>query len=161
MTEPPPHPGIVAPPPLLMAAAVAAGLLLHYLAPIGWLAGMPLVARGIVGGAMLLAAIVVNLQGFLGFQRAGTPVHPWKTTTTLVTTGVYDRVRNPMYLGMILLVTALGFLLASAWLLIFAALFLLILHFGVVRLEERFLELRFGDEYKRYKARVPPYGWRF
>ena len=35
----------------------------------------------------------------------------------------------------------------------------LIIHFGVVRREERYLEARFGDDYRRLKESVPRYGW--
>ena len=36
----------------------------------------------------------------------------------------------------------------------------LVLHYGVVRPEERYLEERFGADYRAFKARVPRYGWR-
>jgi protein-S-isoprenylcysteine O-methyltransferase Ste14 len=35
---------------------------------------------------------------------------------------------------------------------------LLVLHFGVVQREEQYLELKFGDRYRQYKASVPRYG---
>jgi protein-S-isoprenylcysteine O-methyltransferase Ste14 len=36
-----------------------------------------------------------------------------------------------------------------------------VLHYGVVLREERYLERKFGDDYRRYKASVPRYGWKF
>lgn len=161
MTDKPANPGVIAPPPLMLLAALVAGLILGWLAPLDGLARIPALWRWIAGGAILAAGVVTNLQGFFRFQHAGTPVRPWKTTTKLVTDGIYAHVRNPMYFGMTALLLALGLALANDWLIICAAIFLLILHFGVVRREERFLEQIFGDEYTAYKKRVPPYGWRF
>lgn len=161
MSEAPPHPGIIAPPPLLLLAALIAGFALDYAAPLGLLAQMPAAARWIVGGLLILLALAVNLQGFFRFQRSGTPVIPYKSATKLVTDGIYAHVRNPMYVGMIALPLGLGVALAGDWLVICALILWIVLHFGVVRREERYLEAVFGEEYRAYKARVPPYGWRF
>lgn len=157
----PSHPGVIAPPPLLLLIALAAGFALDGLAPLGVLAEVPPLARWIVGGALLVLALAVNVQGFFGFQRKGTPVIPYKSATALVTDGVFAHVRNPMYLGMIALPIGLGVALAGDWLAICGVLLWPVLHYGVVRREERYLDAVFGDEYRAYKARVPPYGWRF
>ncbi|MGB8896882.1 MAG: hypothetical protein WCD13_21625 [Pseudolabrys sp.] len=37
--------------------------------------------------------------------------------------------------------------------------FVMVLHFGVVKREERYLEQKFGDAYRQYRDRVPRYGW--
>ncbi len=145
----------------MMLAALVAGLALQYVVPLDGLDRIQPLWRWLAAAALGALAIAVNFQGFFGFQRAGTPVHPWKTTTTLVTTGIYAHVRNPMYFGMIALLLALALALANDWLIIAAAAFLVILHYGVVRREEAFLEQMFGEEYTAYRKRVPPYGWRF
>jgi protein-S-isoprenylcysteine O-methyltransferase Ste14 len=161
VAEIPKHPGIIAPPPLMMLAALIAGFALDYAAPLGLLAQLPSLPRWIVGGFLILLAIAVNLQGFFGFQRKGTPVIPYKSATKLVTDGVFAHVRNPMYVGMVALPMGLGVALAGDWLVACAVLLWIVLHYGVVLREERYLETLFGDEYRAYKARVPRYGWRF
>jgi protein-S-isoprenylcysteine O-methyltransferase Ste14 len=62
---------------------------------------------------------------------------------------------------MIGLTLGLGIALAGDWLVLCGLALWLVLHFGVVRREERYLEALFGDDYRAYRARVPPYGWRF
>jgi protein-S-isoprenylcysteine O-methyltransferase Ste14 len=93
-----------------------------------------------------------------GFRAAGTHVEPWKPATALVTDGIFRRVRNPMYTGLTLLLTGLSILLMSDWMLVMTILFVPVIHFGVVKREERYLEAKFGDAYRQYKARVPRYG---
>jgi protein-S-isoprenylcysteine O-methyltransferase Ste14 len=157
----PKHAGVIAPPPLMLLAALLAGFGLEHVAPLGVLDEAPQSARWIVGGLFIAIALGVNFQGFFRFQRAGTPVRPWMGTTKLVTDGIYAHVRNPMYLGMVLIAFGTGAIFAGDWLIICGALFWLMLHYGVVRREERYLEILFGEEYRQYKKRVPPYGWRF
>jgi protein-S-isoprenylcysteine O-methyltransferase Ste14 len=166
MAEAPPggapkHAGVIAPPPLMLLAALGAGFALDYFQPLGVLAQAPEVWRWIVGGLLIAIALAVNFQGFFKFQHAGTPVVPYKGSTKLVTDGIYAHVRNPMYVGMVLICFGLGAVLAGDWLVICGALFWLVLHVGVVRREERYLETLFGEAYRAYKKRVPPYGWRF
>lgn len=161
MTETPRNAGVIAPPPLLLLAALIAGAVLDRMAPLHVLVQLPPLARWGVGGLLILAALVMNFQGFFGFQRSGTPVIPLKASTKLVTDGIFAHLRNPMYVGMVALTIGLGIAFAGDWLVIFGLILWIVLHYGVVRREERYLETIFGEDYRAYKARVPRYGWRF
>ena len=94
-------------------------------------------------------------------MRSGTNVNPYKPSSVLVTTGIFAHVRNPMYVGLALLVAGIGVALASDWALVMLAIAALLVHFGVVKREERYLETKFGDAYRRYMASVPRYGLPF
>jgi len=67
--------------------------------------------------------------------------------------------RNPMYVGGILFLAGLSIALASSWMLVMTILSAFVLHFGVVKREERYLTAKFGEPYRRYMASVPRYGW--
>jgi protein-S-isoprenylcysteine O-methyltransferase Ste14 len=75
----------------------------------------------------------------------------------LVTSGPFAHVRNPLYLGNLLLYLGMG--VASnalfPWLQAGALLWFAVQYSGIVSLEEDFLATRFGDEYRRYCAAVP------
>ena len=73
---------------------------------------------------------------------------PWKPSTALVTGGIFGRLRNPMYVGLTLLLAGLSILLASDWMLVMTIVFVPVIHFGVVKREERYLEAKFGDAYR-------------
>ena len=77
----------------------------------------------------------------------------------LVTDGIFAWLRNPMYVGGTLFLAGLSILVASDWMLVLTILCALMLHFGVVKREERYLEAKFGDAYRAYKQKVPRYGW--
>ena len=85
---------------------------------------------------------------------ANTPFDVRKPSTEIVTSGVFQRSRNPIYLGMLLLYTGIAILANSLWILILVLPFAIILQKGVIEPEEAYLEQKFGDEYLRYKARV-------
>ena len=72
----------------------------------------------------------------------------------LVTTGIHGLSRNPIYIGMLLLYAGIGIAARSPWVLVLGLPLVIILHFGVVAREETYLEQRFGDAYRAYKARV-------
>ena len=93
------------------------------------------------------------------FRTAGTHPEPWKPSTALVTDGIFAWLRNPMYVGGTLFLVGLAVLLASDWMLVMTIGFFVVLHFGVVRREERYLEAKFGESYRHYRNRVPRYGW--
>jgi protein-S-isoprenylcysteine O-methyltransferase Ste14 len=89
----------------------------------------------------------------------GTNVTPFQPALRLVTTGVFAYVRNPMYLGLGLLVAGVGVGFATDWILVLLVPAALVLHYGVVRREELYLARKFGAPYRRYLMSVPRYGW--
>ena len=139
-------------PPLLYLGCLAAGFTLDRLQPlplafpdlIAWNAGAAL----IVIGGLIFAAAVRN------FSRADTPVPSNQPVRALVTTGIHGWSRNPIYVGMCLVYAGIGLAARSPWVLVLLFPLLIVLRYGVVAREEKYLEHRFGDAYREYKARV-------
>jgi protein-S-isoprenylcysteine O-methyltransferase Ste14 len=152
--------GVIAPPPLVVLGVVVIALGLDRLFPIG-VAGavFPRSLRAFVGGALVVAAAWPMARALWRFRLAGTTSEPWKPTTALVIRGIYKRTRNPMYQAFGLFVLGLAFAFASDWMFLFLPFGALIMHFGVVRREERYLAGKFGEAYRDYRNRVPRYGW--
>lgn len=152
--------GVIAPPPLLALAAIVFGLLLDGLFPAFVLTVLLTFDQRLIIGLVLMAAgLALVVAANLAFRTAGTRPEPWQPSTAIVTTGVFAWLRNPMYVGGTVALVGLAILLASDWMVVTIVLMALVLHFGVVRREERYLEGRFGDAYRDYCARVPRYGW--
>lgn len=109
-----------------------------------------------VGGSVVLFAIFggVLLFALQSFRAHNTTVNPYGKPTTLITSGVFRYSRNPIYVGLLFVPLALAVALNSIWLVGAAALLFLLLHFGVVRPEERLLVTQFGDSYRTYFKRV-------
>jgi protein-S-isoprenylcysteine O-methyltransferase Ste14 len=72
----------------------------------------------------------------------------------LVVTGLYRYVRNPMYVGVLMLLLGEALLFRSADLLAYTVCWFVFVHLNVVIWEERLLRHRFGDSYERYRAAV-------
>jgi protein-S-isoprenylcysteine O-methyltransferase Ste14 len=99
-------------------------------------------------------------SGALALARLGTNINPSRPTLAIARKGIFTRTRNPMYVGGGFAVAGLAIWFALDWVLLLLIPSVLVLHYGVVMREERYLEHKFGDEYRRYKAGVPRYGWR-
>jgi protein-S-isoprenylcysteine O-methyltransferase Ste14 len=152
--------GVIAPPPLIGLAAIVLGVALDWLLPAYVLTVLLSVAERIVIGIVLVAAGAgLGIPAILAFRSAGTHVEPWKPSSVLATTGLYAYVRNPMYVGLALLVAGIGVALASDWTLVMLVAGALLMHFGVVKREERYLSAKFGEPYRQYMNTVPRYGW--
>ena len=159
MTEVRDNAGVIAPPPLIALAAVLLGLALDWLLPAYVLTVLLSFWERVVIAVILIGAgAALAIPALRGFRSAGTHVEPWKASTVLVTGGIFGRLRNPMYVGLTLLLAGLSIFLASDWMLVMTIVFMPVIHFGVVKREERYLEAKFGDAYRAYKASVPRYG---
>lgn len=147
------HAGVIAPPPLLFAGALGIGLAVDFLlarVP----TGLPAALRLGLAVLFILAGLALALGALRRFGRAGTEAAPWRPSTALVTDGVYAYTRNPMYLGMTLFYLAIALGADSVVALLFLPPLLVLVRFGVVLREERYLEATFGASYLRYKERV-------
>ena len=144
-------PGVIAPPPLIVLGFLLLGLALDWLRPVPLL---PATAQYAIGAALIVLAGALALSAFVRFFRARTPIPTRQPTTALVTGGPYRFSRNPIYTGMILLLLGIGVMVDSAWILAMAVPFALVIRYGVIAREERYLEAKFGDPYRAYRARV-------
>jgi protein-S-isoprenylcysteine O-methyltransferase Ste14 len=162
MIENPDTAGVIAPPPLLLLVVIVLGLLLDWLAPaylLSLLLSLP--ERIIIAVVLIVASAAITIPAIRDFRSVGTNVEPWKPSLALVTNGIFGRLRNPMYVGATLFLAGLAILLASDWMLVMTIVFVLVMHFGVVKREERYLTAKFGSAYLQYMQAVPRYGWRF
>jgi protein-S-isoprenylcysteine O-methyltransferase Ste14 len=152
--------GVIAPPPLLALAAIVLGLVIDRWLPLDGLAMLlSWPARVVLAFFFLAASAGLGIPALLAFRAAGTHVEPWKPATALVADGIFRRLRNPMYVGIVLFLVGLAVLLASDGILLTTLVLVPVLHFGVVRREERYLAAKFGEAYRRYMETVPRYGW--
>ena len=146
--------GVVVRPPVLFLAALLLGCLLEYALPLG-----PGLLHGslvqLAAGAVLIGSGTALLAAAMRkFNAAGTNVPTVLPSTALVTTGIYGRTRNPIYLGLSAVYAGLAVGLNAWWAILLLAPVLVILQIGVIKREERYLEGRFGDDYRAYCARV-------
>jgi protein-S-isoprenylcysteine O-methyltransferase Ste14 len=154
--------GVIAPPPLLALAVIVFGLALDWLLPAYVLMLLLSLAERVAIGAILITAgATLGIAAVRAFRTAGTHVEPWKPTAALVSGGIFKWIRNPMYIGLTLILAGLAIMLASDWMLVLTIFLVPVLHFGVVKREERYLAAKFGEPYRRYLKAVPRYGWPF
>ena len=111
-----------------------------------------------VGVIVVVSGISLAATGRRMLTRLGTNVSPLRPTTALATDGIFKRTRNPLYSGGTLVMLGIAIVFALDWLLLLIIPSVLLLHFGVVRREEQYLEQKFGDRYRHYKLNVARYG---
>jgi protein-S-isoprenylcysteine O-methyltransferase Ste14 len=151
------HPNVVVFPPLILAAVVLLSCLLQWPLPIGFLASFGQSWRIPLGVIVVVSGISLAATGRRMLTRLGTNVSPLRPTTALATDGIFKRTRNPLYSGGTLVMLGIAIVFALDWLLLLIIPSVLLLHFGVVRREEQYLEQKFGDRYRHYKLNVARY----
>jgi len=108
-----------------------------------------------VGVGVGLAGFLVMLRGWWMFKRHETAICPTAETAVLITHDVYALTRNPMYLGMILMLLGCAICAGSLPFYGVAVIYFLVINQVFCPYEERDLSGGFGTEYAEYKNRVP------
>ncbi len=138
-------------PPLLFGGTLVFGLLLHWLHPLSISTSW---AVRLVGPFLIIASGLLALSAEAAMKRAGTNVRPDKPTLAIVRDGPFQFSRNPLYLAATGLYIGIALLLNMLWPLILLIPTMVVLRWGVIAREERYLEAKFGDAYLSYKSRV-------
>ena len=110
----------------------------------------------VVSGMVALSGGFMALSGVVAFSRAGTTINPMKpgSSSSLVVTGIYSVTRNPMYLGVLLVLLAWAIYLANPLTVLFLPGFVWYMGRFQIEPEEQALTSLFGQEYIAYAARV-------
>lgn len=142
------------PPPLPCLIGLLLGLVLGWLwpwriAPYPWAQAL--------GVAALAGVAALGTAMSQAFRRHGTSPDPAHETTALVDSGPFRWSRNPAYLTAGLLQIALGCFFNNAWIVLLVLPALAAIHYLVVVREEAYLEAKFGQAYRDYRARVRPW----
>jgi protein-S-isoprenylcysteine O-methyltransferase Ste14 len=138
-------------PPLLWVFMVILIAVTHW---VGWGPRIMPVPWQWAGAPVFLLGFAITIVANRHFRRVQTNVHTFRDPEKLVTSGLFARSRNPMYLGFSLSLLGAA-VLANGWLALApAALFWLISQVQYIPFEERAAERVFGDDWRTYTARV-------
>ena len=136
--------------PIVYLASILAGFGLNTVWPV------EVFPRAIksLGGLLTVLAVALFVLSVREFRRARTPIRTRKPVTAVIRTGPYRFSRNPIYLSFTLLQLGLGTWANSAWVVGMLIPTLVLMSYGVIAREERYMAQKFGDEYLRYTAAV-------
>lgn len=109
-----------------------------------------------IAAAIALLGAVFSVAGVAAFRRARTTLNPMKpeAASSLVTNGIYRFTRNPMYVGLLLVLVGWAAFLCAPWVLVGPAVFVLYMNRFQIAPEERALLSVFGEAYSAYQAKV-------
>ncbi len=129
-------------------------LFLSFLFPLSFPATLPKILLYVVGGGLVLVGLRFVLRSRSSLRREDQPSQPGIPTTRLVTNEVFSVSRNPSYLGLVIAFAGLGLLLSLPWMLIVLFPTVVGIHYLLILPEERYLEVKFGEEYRQYRQSV-------
>jgi protein-S-isoprenylcysteine O-methyltransferase Ste14 len=123
----------------------------------GWgLEALSGVLTVVLGATLVSTGLALMWRTIALLARLGEgTLAPWDPTTKLVVAGPYRYVRNPMIVGVALVLAGEAAIFGSVWVLGWMAVFLAINAVWFPRVEEPALERRFGEDYRRYVRSVP------
>jgi protein-S-isoprenylcysteine O-methyltransferase Ste14 len=109
----------------------------------------------VLGVLLIVLGLIPVVHAFAQFARAGGTPMPLAPTQRLVVSGFNRYVRNPMYLGLLIVLLGQALLFGSLWLVVYAICAWIITASFVRWYEEPTLARTYGNEYEAYRRRVP------
>lgn len=137
-------------PPTYLLIYLILSLILHFLIPL-WKFTYPIRYVGLI---FVVIGIALNLWTDSLFAKAKTTVKPNEKPNKFITTGPFKYSRNPMYLGIILILMGISITLGSLSSLLGPVLMLFTLQVVFIPHEESQMEKQFGKKYLEYKQQV-------
>ena len=154
MTNEKDNPNVIAPPPLIFLGGLIFGAIIQWVYPFYIFSAEYVVYSRISGTLLIIFGLGIILISRQKMKKAKTNIEPWKPTNAILSDGIYSYSRNPVYLAMALIFFGVELIFNSVWFTPLLVIVLLIIHFGVILREEKYLERKFGNEYLNYKNRV-------
>ncbi|MGB5289257.1 MAG: isoprenylcysteine carboxylmethyltransferase family protein [Ignavibacteriaceae bacterium] len=126
-------------------------ILLHYSLPLIQVFNYPFY---LIGFLFFIIGTVLNIWADKLLKKQKTTVKPNEKPTVLIETGAFKISRNPMYLGMALILFGAGFILGSITSFIGSIIFVAAMEIAFIPQEEKNLREQFGEEFEKYKKKV-------
>lgn len=143
--------GVIMFPPLLYLLVLLTGILLSYCFPYQLIKSDIALPLGIVIAA---TGITTLLFAATLFRKKKNPVNPSGSTKLIISSGIYQYTRNPMYLSLTLIYTGISIITNSWFSFIFLFPLLIVVQKGIIEREEKYLTRKFGNDYLAYKEKV-------
>ena len=148
--SPPDSAAVIAPPPLLYLAALGIGFILQFVFPESIVTAA--VSLRSIGLLLMAISAVIARWAFVTMRRIGTSASPREQSNALAIRGPFRFSRNPIYVAMTGLYLGIACVANSWWPLSLLLPLLVIMQWGVVLREERYLAKQFGAAYLSYKS---------
>jgi len=138
-------------PPTHLLTYIVISIVLHFLYPLHQLIRIPYSLLGIM---LIAAGVILNIWADRIFKKQKTTVKPYEKPNALIKSGPYRLSRNPMYLGMVLILFGVSFILGSVMSFIGPIFFIIAMERVFIPEEEKTMKENFGDDYLLYKRKV-------
>ena len=138
----------------IFGIAFLLGLALHFVPSLSVPFPIPAPLRIGIGVALVLAGFTTVVLAKRGLKNAGQPAAPGKPTTQVVEIGIYRFSRNPLYLGLVVVLPGLGLSVGIAWWVILTLPMFFMFQYLLIKPEEQYLLGSFGEQYAAYMSRV-------
>ena len=145
------HAQIVINPFVILGGALVVAALLEWFLPLPFL---PTTLSRIIGAAVFLSGFAFGMPAFRLMRQAKTTLNPYRSSTAVITSGPFGITRNPLYVANLLNYTGLVIFFGLVWGILLLPAVVWLTNRWVIIPEENYLEQKFGDEYRRYKASI-------